>query len=353
MFDLYREQKVLVTGHTGFCGSWLSLWLNEIGAEVYGISKPPSTKPNLYDICTHWTEKNSYFCDISKPDEVGAIIEAINPSFVFHLAAQPIVRQSYADPLETYQSNVIGTVQILEAAKHTKSIKALVLVTTDKVYANKEWVHPYRETDRLGGKDPYSASKAACEIIIASYRDVVLDGDRVLCASARGGNVIGGGDWSSDRLIPDIVRSITTETSLILRNPNAIRPWQHVLALCHGYLLLGQKLFAGDKGAARGWNFGPIDDNSITTKHLTGLFGELWRHPEIKIIPSELAEAQLLALDSTMAKVNLGWAPVWSTNECIKRTVNWYKAYYEGDDILALTLKQISEYQAALQPHHD
>lgn len=348
MFKSFQGQKVLVTGHTGFCGSWLSLWLKKLGADVYGIAKPPSTNPNLYEHLDIWTKENSFFCDISEPNTVIPIIKSIKPDIVFHLAAQPLVRQSYIDPAETYRSNVIGTVEILEAIRQTESVKAAVLVTTDKVYENKEWIYPYRESDRLGGKDPYSASKAACEIAISSYRQAVLDSDRVLCASARGGNVIGGGDWSTDRLIPDIVRSITTQTPLVLRNPNATRPWQHVLALCHGYLILAEKLMLGESEYADGWNFGPADNIAVTTQELTQQFGELWLLPKVEIVPSELAEAQLLAIDSTKAQVQLGWKPAWNTSECIQHTVNWYKTFYDKGDVLQLTHDQIESYGKAI-----
>lgn len=343
MFEYLKGRRVLVTGHTGFCGSWLSLWLGELGAEVYGLAKPPETDPNLFGLLNVLLEDRSHIGDISEAGVVSRVVSEIAPDIVFHLAAQPLVRRSYADPLDTYRSNVIGTAEICEAIRRTESVTAAVFVTTDKVYKNREWVHPYRETDELGGKDPYSASKAACELVIASYIDTVLDADRVKCASARGGNIIGGGDWSEDRLVPDIVRAIASDTPLTLRNPAATRPWQHVLALCHGYVALAERLDAGE-AAGGGWNFGPADNATLTTAEIVEAFSEGWRRPPVEIQPSPLHEAQLLALDCTKARIDLGWRPAWSTPESILRTVDWYRAHAEGENMLDFTRAQIKDY---------
>ncbi|ACT59821.1 CDP-glucose 4,6-dehydratase [Hirschia baltica] len=348
MFDYVRGNKVLVTGHTGFCGSWLSLWLNKLGADVHGLSLAPYTTPNMHSLVDFWTDKNSHIGDISSPGVVKAALDASGAEIIYHLAAQPLVRQSYHDPLETYRSNVIGTAELLEAVRHSDTVKAVVLVTTDKVYHNNEWIHPYRESDRLGGKDPYSASKAACELVIHSYLDTILDKEKVLCASARGGNIIGGGDWSTDRLIPDIVRALETDKPLEIRNPAATRPWQHVLALCHGYLSLGEKLYNGDKTMSGSWNFGPIGDMAITTLQIVDAFGEHWKKPPVDIQGSPLHEAQLLALDSTKARHFLKWGPAWSTDEGIAKTVEWYKAHSEGKDMKAFSMQQIEAYQAGI-----
>lgn len=347
MFDYVKNRRVLVTGHTGFCGSWLSLWLRELGAEVYGLAKPPVTNPNLYDLLDIFAGgERSIIGDISEPGVVAKAMTAIDPEIVFHLAAQPLVRQSYVDPLETYRSNVIGTAEVLQSVHACPSVRAAVLVTTDKVYHNREWIHPYRETDRLGGKDPYSASKAACELVISSYTETVLDGDRVGCAVARGGNIIGGGDWSADRLIPDIVRAIESEQPLTLRNPAATRPWQHVLALCHGYLDLGAQLYAGNHSAKGAWNFGPTDESAVTTLQMVDAFAAHWTRPPVEIKGVAEHEAQQLALDSTKAQRLLGWQPAWSTRRGIEETVRWYRAHREGSDMRAVTLGQIEAYAA-------
>lgn len=350
MFEYVRNRRVLLTGHTGFCGSWLAMWLKELGADVYGLSKPPITDPNLFDTLGLFDDAHSFIGDIAEPGVVSRAMRAAEPEIVFHLAAQPLVRQSYADPLETYRSNVIGTAELLQAIHQQESVRAAVLVTTDKVYHNREWIHPYREDDRLGGKDPYSASKAACELVISSYTDAVLDADRVLVASARGGNIIGGGDWSADRLIPDIVRAVAADRPLIIRNPAATRPWQHVLALCHGYLALGERLAAGDMAAQGGWNFGPVDGAVVTTLEMVDAFAAHWVRPPVEIRGVPEHEAQQLALDSTKARRLIGWTPAWGTEGGIEKTVSWYRAHREGADMRAFTLAQIDEYRMQLEP---
>jgi len=343
----YKNKKVLVTGHTGFCGSWLSLWLQSLGAEVYGISKRPNTNPNLFELFGIFDEERSSIGDISDPDYVKNICQKIEPDIIFHLAAQPLVRQSYFDTVETYRSNVMGTVEVLEAVRHTPTIKQAVLITTDKVYDNVEWVYPYRENDKLGGKDPYSASKSACEFVIESYKNTILGDDKKI-AVARGGNIIGGGDWSKNRLIPDIVRSYNSQDDLELRNPDATRPWQHVLDLCNGYLLLGHKMMLGHSGVDEAWNFGPIDGSNMSTVEILTRFQE---HLDVNYIVKKtdnLAESSQLALDCSKAKKRLNWHPVWNTEEAIKNTAEWYKAYYDGSDMRVFSKTQLSEYQAKI-----
>lgn len=348
MFEIYSGRKVLVTGHTGFCGSWLSRWLSRQGAELFGISLPPQTLPNLFDSFDCWNANNSFLFDLSTPGAAGGAVEKIQPEVIFHLAAQPLVRQSYRDTPETYRSNVIGTVEVLEAIRKTPSVRAAVMITTDKVYENNEDARAFAENDRLGGKDPYSASKAACELAISSYREAVLDADRVLCASARGGNIIGGGDWSADRLIPDIVRSLTSGETLKLRSPHSTRPWQHVLALCHGYLALGEKLLEEEREFANAWNFGPTDKSApVTTAEVVEMFAEAWRMPAVEFENSPFHEANFLALDSSKAQGRLDWAPSWSVRQTVEKTALWYKQYYEGEHPINLVDADIEMYVQA------
>lgn len=348
MFNALSGRKVLVTGHTGFCGSWLSRWLSRLGADVYGVSLAPKTQPNLFEQIEGWTLENSFLFDLATPNRAVDLFEKIAPEIVFHLAAQPLVRQSYADTPENWRSNVMGTVEVLEAIRRTDSVRAAVMITTDKVYENVERDTPYTETDRLGGKDPYSASKSACEMAITSYRDTIFDATRILCASARGGNIIGGGDWSDDRLIPDIVRSLVDDTPLKLRNPSATRPWQHVLALCHGYLEIAAHLLKGDETAASAWNLGPVDNVSITTSEIIDLFGAHWQTPNVEFMSSPLHEAGLLALDSRKAIDQLGWRPGWATSDAIAKTAKWYQRFYQGIPASELIDQDIDAYMTAL-----
>ncbi|MEO1206156.1 MAG: CDP-glucose 4,6-dehydratase [Pseudomonadota bacterium] len=344
----FAGRKVLVTGHTGFCGSWLSMWLRDLGADVYGFSRAPITDPALFDLLPGWDDGHSIIGDIEDFDALNKAVQTVQPEIIFHLAAQALVRESYADTLGTYRTNVIGTANLLEAVRHCATVRATVAITTDKVYENREWVHPYREGDELGGKDPYSASKAASELVISSYRRTVLDGSKTLVASARGGNIIGGGDWSADRLLPDIVRAIQSGSTLHLRNPNATRPWQHVLALCHGYLQLGSALVEKGAPAASAWNFGPTDNTVMTTSEIVDAFGQHWKRPNVEVEASQLIEAQQLALDSTKARVELGWKPGWNTTETIEKTVEWYAAFDKGADVHKLCAAQLAEYCARI-----
>lgn len=345
-FQSFVGKRVLVTGHTGFCGSWLSLWLNRIGAEVYGVALLPKTNPSMFDLLSTITPARSNIQDITDPGAVTRICQDVKPEFVFHLAAQPLVRQSYFDTPETYRSNVIGTVEVLEAIRAVDSIMGAVMVTTDKVYENVEWVYPYRETDRLGGKDPYSASKAACEIVIESYRSTIFGPNKKI-ATARGGNIIGGGDWSIDRLIPDIVRAYNSRETMTLRNPTATRPWQHVLALCHGYLALADNLLR-DNDVTGAWNFGPVDHAALTTE---AILKEFQKHLPVEYVienSSALKEASRLALDCSKAQVELDWVPSWSTPQVILKTIEWYRAFYEGEDMAKISEQQISEYESGI-----
>jgi CDP-glucose 4,6-dehydratase len=347
----FADKTVLVTGHTGFTGGWLTLWLRKLGAKVVGISLPPEGQPNLFEVANVEAHLDaSYFDDINDYAAMQSIFDRHKPDYLFHLAAQALVRPSYADPLGTFATNIMGTAHILEAARQTNSVKAAVFVTTDKVYENKEWIWPYRETEPLGGKDPYSASKSGAEMVLKSYMESFFDKDGSMAvAVARGGNIIGGGDWSLDRLVPDFVRAISAGETLTIRNPNATRPWQHVLALCHGYLRLIEQMCADSAVGVGAWNLGPRPEDSIPVEDLIKKFGEAWKEPQIKVEPSSLKEAQLLALDSTKSKSVLKWTPPWSIEDVIHHTAQWYRDYYANPDSAAdITLRQIEDYQSAL-----
>ncbi len=325
--DVYSGKRVLVTGHTGFKGSWLTLWLELLGAKVVGISLSPDQRPN------HWEILNlkiiSYIHDIRDVDLLKEIFIKEQPEIVFHLAAQPLVKRSYLNPLETWSTNVLGIVNVLEACRLTSSVKSIVVVTSDKCYLNQEWEWGYRENDRLGGFDPYSASKAAAELVAESYRKSFFSHEsNQLLATARAGNVIGGGDWSEDRLIPDVVRSILNNKSLEIRSPNSTRPWQHVLDSLSGYLMLGEKLYLGKDEFASAWNFGPTKDSNQNVSKildtLTLYFKELkWHVSKSKLFH----ETNILYVDSAKSNTHLKWNSIWDLNKTLENTSIWYKEW--------------------------
>lgn len=303
-------RKVFVTGHTGFTGGWACLWLRSIGANTAGYSLPPETTPSLFEATRPVEDTYSAFGDVCDYDNLLGAISTFQPDLILHLAAQPLVRRSYWEPVRTFAVNAQGTTHVLEVARSVKSVKGVLCITTDKVYKNNEWAWPYRENDPLGGKDPYSASKAAAEMVIqgyaASYRRVDSGGPAI--AVARGGNIIGGGDWSEDRLIPDFVRAVVAGNSLTLRYPGATRPWQHVLALVHGYLIILAGLLAKDPGkVAQAWNLGPQDPKQYSVRDVFELMSQCWQRPNLEYMDDPLPEAQALALDSSLAKNQLGW----------------------------------------------
>jgi CDP-glucose 4,6-dehydratase len=361
--EFFSGRTVLVTGHSGFKGSWLTLWLASLGAKVVGVSlPPPQGQDSLFqaagvdDVCdSHWH-------DIREFDVLARLFRDIRADFVFHLAAQSLVRPAYRDPIYTFSTNVIGTANVLEAARLTKSVRALVCVTTDKVYENREWHWSYREIDPLGGLDPYSASKAAAEIIARSYMSTLHQGDGPLAmATARGGNVVGGGDWSEDRIVPDIVRSLRMGEPLVIRNPSATRPWQHVTELCFGYLLLALRLDQGWPEHARlgsefrdAWNFGPNVENETSVRTLVISFLASMEKSDfpIRIEPSPLHEATYLRLDSSKAKTILGWRPLLTFDQTIDWTASWYRRYMTNPaSARELTEQQLSSYEQLIQQH--
>jgi len=345
----WTGRRVLVTGHTGFKGSWLALWLVQMGARVTGLALP-AEDVSLFRQARVAQLVDHVEGDIRDLATVRAAIERADPEIVFHLAAQPLVRLSYDAPVETFATNVQGTVHVLEACRAAPSLRALVCITSDKAYENREWVWPYRECDAMGGHDPYSASKGAAELVIAAYRRSFFSAPgTALVASVRAGNVVGGGDWATDRLIPDIIRALVAGQRPIIRNPAAIRPWQHVLEALGGYLLIAEALAAGDTAAADGWNFGPADDdtrpvNWIADQMVAAWGGDGWDCPNV---PSGPHEAAILKLDCAKAREYLGWRPAWRLDTALKQIVAWHKAVAAGGDARVVTDSQLAEYRSA------
>jgi CDP-glucose 4,6-dehydratase len=334
-FEIYKGKKVFLTGHTGFKGSWMAYWLKMLGAEVYGYSLAPNTEPNHHSLLS--LDFQSQYANICNLDILSKAIKNFQPDIIFHLAAQPLVRYSYKNPIETYQTNVIGTVNIMEAARGVESIKGIVIITTDKCYENVEQTKGYVETDRMGGYDPYSSSKGCAELAVNSYRNSFFNlneyqkNHQTLIASARAGNVIGGGDWSEDRLIPDIIRSAIKGEKTLIRYPKATRPWQHVLEPISGYLMLGERLLNGDKEFAEGWNFGPQENDVLTVGEVLAICKKNWDKIQFQIDTENkhFHEAGLLSLNIEKAKTKLGWKPRWSNEQSILNTINWYRNYYD------------------------
>lgn len=348
--QFWRGKRVFLTGHTGFKGSWLAMWLADMGAEVHGYALSAPTEPNMFAVANvRKCLAASTIADIRDPESLGQAMHRAQPDVVLHLAAQPLVRHSYVAPVETYAVNVMGTVNLLEAVRQTPGVKAVVNVTTDKCYENREWVWPYRENEAMGGFDPYSSSKACSELVTAAYRRSFLASEGVHLASARAGNVIGGGDWAQDRLVPDFLRALDTDKVLTIRSPLAMRPWQHVLEPLAGYLKLAEKLVVEGEGFAEAWNFGPEDSDARPVRWIveylcSQVAGAAWQS-DTKLQPHE---ANMLKLDSSKAKAKLGWYPRWNLKTALGMTLAWHQAWKEGADMAAASVQQIRTYEATV-----
>ncbi|MCB0631390.1 MAG: CDP-glucose 4,6-dehydratase, partial [Lewinella sp.] len=342
-------KTVFLTGHTGFKGSWLSFWLDRLGARVIGYSKDFPSKPSHFELLPRPENSRSYIEDITDLPTLQRVMEEHRPDIVFHLAAQSLVRYSYAHPTETFSSNMMGTANALECSRRVESVRAFVNVTSDKCYENKDDSTAFRETDRMGGYDPYSCSKGVSELLTSCYRNSFFGPAGKLLASGRAGNVIGGGDWALDRLIPDVVKATARGDVTIIRNPQATRPWQHVLEPLSGYLLLGQKLLEGDDDFADGWNFGPKDQEALTVLEVLQIFEKHWDEMlfEYDKNPNNPHEANFLSLDCTKSNGQLNWHPVWTSAEAIEKTVKWYRSYYTNGRIT--TLEDLVEYSNEAQ----
>jgi CDP-glucose 4,6-dehydratase len=348
--DFWRGKRVFLTGHTGFKGSWMTLLLDHLGATVSGYALAPPTNPSLFEVADVGEIGQSRIADIRDAETLNRAMVDFAPDIVFHMAAQPLVRESYAIPVETYDVNVMGTVRVLETVRGTKSVKAAVVITSDKCYENRETIWSYRETDAMGGHDPYSSSKGCTELVTAAYgRSYFQPG---MChaslASVRAGNVVGGGDWAKDRLVADIARGLIAGEQIVIRRPDAIRPWQHVLEPLHGYLRVAEHLFQGGAKSWEGWNFGPSSGSEQRVEAVARLACQAWGKPdalELRPDPNAVHEATLLKLDSTKAHNLLNWHPRWNFAATIQHTMEWYKAFAHGKNMRAFTLEQIKAYR--------
>ena len=345
----WQGRRVLITGHTGFKGGWLALWLNELGAEVWGYALPPPTEPSLFHSSNIGELLESSIGNICEQDDLHRCFDKCRPQTVFHLAAQPIVSEGYRDPVGTYATNVMGTVNVLEASRTSPSLERIVVVTTDKCYDNTESLHDYAEEDPLGGRDPYSSSKACTELLSAAYRASFFSApNSARLATARAGNVIGGGDWATNRLVPDLLRAYSNGQPARLRHPDSIRPWQHVLEPLAGYLLLAEKLCT-DGSLARAWNFAPSLEDCVTPATLANLTAEMWgTSAKWTAEPSTLPyESQLLRLNADRARQVLKWRPKWPLHEAVRHTVAWHRAWLSGHEMQAFSRDQINQYMRA------
>ena len=347
--EFWRGRRVFLTGHTGFKGSWLSLWLTRLGAQVTGFSLAPET-PGLFEQARVAELVTHVEGDIRDMASVEAAMSAARPEVVFHLAAQPLVRLSYATPVETFATNVQGTVHVLDACRRAADLKAIVCITSDKCYENRETDRPYREDDAMGGYDPYSASKGAAELIVSAYRRSFFSDGSARLASVRAGNVIGGGDWAQDRLIPDIIRAMIANEAPLIRAPDSVRPWQHVLEALGGYMMIAENLFSGADWAATGWNFGPAEDDTQPVRWIADRMTAAWGSPGwTRPDGPQPHEAKLLKLDCSKARDELGWLPVLDLDKALKNIVEWHLAVDRGEDPRAISLAQLDDYRAAFR----
>ncbi|MDF3942665.1 CDP-glucose 4,6-dehydratase [Achromobacter denitrificans] len=351
----WRGKRVLITGHTGFKGGWLSLWLTELGAEVTGFALPPCTEPALFDELGLGSRMRSVLGDVCDSKAVLRTFQEARPEIVIHMAAQPLVRYSYANPVETYATNVLGLVNVYEAIRQTPEVRAVVNVTSDKCYENREWEWGYRENEAMGGYDPYSSSKGCAELVTAAYRRSYFQvadatGRQVALGSGRAGNVIGGGDWSQDRLLPDVLRAFLEQLPARIRNPHSIRPWQHVLEPLRGYLVLAERLYEEGQEYAEGWNFGPADSDARPVQWIVERMSALWGDQaawSVDAGPHD-HEARYLKLDCSKAAMRLGWRPCWPLEESLERIVAWHREAQRGGSMMDFTLAQIRDYQACV-----
>jgi CDP-glucose 4,6-dehydratase len=346
----WSGKRVFLTGHTGFKGGWLALWLSRMGACVKGFALPPDTNPHLFGVAAIADEIESEFGDIRDLEAISASMHAFGPDIVIHMAAQPLVRLSYRDPVGTYATNVMGTVHVLEAARRIENLRAIVSVTTDKCYENKEWPWGYREDEPMGGHDPYSNSKGCAELVSSAYRNSFFNGDDgPFLATGRAGNVVGGGDWAEDRLIPDILRAFGDGEPVPIRNPLATRPWQHVLEPLSGYLTLAEALWNGGRDYAEGWNFGPRDEDARPVQWIVEHMVERWGEGAswVRDAGFHPHEARYLKLDISKARERLKWQPRWKLETTLEKIVDWHKAWMSGADMRAHCLREIADYESA------
>ena len=343
----WKSKRVLITGHTGFKGTWLTLWLQDLGATIRGISLDVSENLSMFNETAASTGIDHCIADIRDLSQIQLLVSEFKPEIIIHMAAQALVRHSYSEPVETYSTNIMGSVHVIEAARKAKSVKAFLMVTTDKCYENREWLWGYRENERMGGWDPYSSSKACVELMSSAYRNSFLKNEGIALATARAGNVIGGGDWAADRIVPDVIRALEKKLPINIRNPEAIRPWQHVLEPLSGYLILTERLFEIGNKYADGWNFGPKDDDVKSVKWIVENMCNKW-DPGSKWTIDNTAqqhEARLLKLDISKARQGLGWSPRWSLSTAPDKIIEWHRGYESKYDMRQLTLKQIFEYE--------
>ena len=344
----WQGKRVLVTGHTGFKGSWLSLWLQSLGATLRGIALPPPTSPALFDVAEVAAGMEHRVIDIRNFTAVNLQFDEFKPEIVFHMAAQPLVRLSYQQPIETYATNVMGTAHVLEASRQCNSVRAIVNVTSDKCYENREWIWGYREDEQMGGYDPYSSSKGCAELVSSSYRRSFLCDAGIALATARAGNVIGGGDWALDRLIPDILRALQDDVDVTIRSPNAIRPWQHVLDPLSGYLILAKRLYTDGQLNAEAWNFGPVDNDVRPVQWIVERLCQIWgRSAGWNLEPgTHMHEAGFLKLDISKARQRLNWEPRWSLKDALDEIVSWHQAWLGGQNMRSFCIQQIQKYES-------